>query len=279
MQAWRDSVTERILSYLWGMGVSLFRSPGPGRDSPAVELKKSGVLVGRCLFSTPSVSGGRDPALYVFGNEQKGRCRGWSIKLTAAEETKPAAPQHREAVPAVNRVVRRLQLEWRLSGARRQQQKAGLLLAIVNQTRRKTIFLKYTKEGLDLKPEGPTWSSHRWSPVGGSYPRRALWPPARRRKAEPWGQRSKAQPAAQGRAAGQDCWRPAGVGAEERSLLQPFLWPEGRRPAACLNSEHSSCFPLKKIKIKNPVFHKIIVRTPKRAVPEGIWKIALERRA
>lgn len=56
--------------------------------------------------------------------------------------------------------------------------------------------------------------------------------------------------------------------------MQPFFCPGGRPSANLpgLGTIHP-VFLLKKIN-KNPVFHKIIVRTPKRAVPEGIWKIA-----
>lgn len=69
------------------------------------------------------------------------------------EETKPAAPQHREAVPAVNRVVRRLPAGVEAQRGTQAARSRSLVSDRQPNKKEKRSFPEIYEEGLDLGSE------------------------------------------------------------------------------------------------------------------------------
>ena len=69
------------------------------------------------------------------------------------EETKPAAPQHREAVPAVNRVIRRLPAGVEAQRGTQAERSRSLASDRQPNKKEKRSFPETYEEGLDLGSE------------------------------------------------------------------------------------------------------------------------------
>ena len=133
------------------MGQSLFKSR-TGRVCSGAG--KSGVLlVGHCLFGFTVFPVVRDPALYVFGKRVRTLQRLVHKPHGCRRETKPAVPQHREAVPAVNRVVWCLPAGVEAQRATQAERSRSLARDRQPNKKEKRSLPETQEEGLDLGSE------------------------------------------------------------------------------------------------------------------------------